>query len=315
MKFGIQHPNYTYDGRGLQLEDTLQNLVKKSEELGYDSFWVMDHLHQIPNVGRPEEPMLEGWTTISVLSGWTSRIKLGTLVTANSYRHPSLLAKMGATLDVLSKGRLFMGIGAAWNDEEARAYGIPFPPTGERLGRLEEAVQIIKKMWLEDRASFEGEYYRLRDAYCNPKPIQKPHPKILIGGGGEKRTLRIAAKYADASNFFGSPKTVKRKLEILRGHCDEVGRDYSSIMKTKLTITLIDDDPEKIKKQVGRLENVMGREMVREEAIFGSPEEVERQVAEFRDVGIEYLISSFTPGSEPKCITLFAEKVMPKFLS
>src|SRR3984893_15965615 len=178
MHFGIQHPNFTYDGQGAQMIASLQALTTRAETLWFDSFWVMDHPHQINYVGKPEEPMLEGWTTISVLAGMTSKIKLGTLVTGNSYRHPAVLAKMGATLDVLSKGRLIMGIGAAWNDEEAKAYGIPFPGTVERLQRLDEAVQIIKKMWTEDQSNFSGKFYTLQNAYCNPKPIQKPAPKI-----------------------------------------------------------------------------------------------------------------------------------------
>ena len=160
MKFGIQHPNFSYDGEGAKIIDTLTILSDTAEDLKFDSFWMMDHFQQIMSVGRPEEPMLEGWTTISVLAGVTSEIRLGTLVTGNSYRHPSVLAKIGATVDVLSKGRLFFGIGAAWNDAKARAYGVPFPPTKERLERLDEAVQVIRKMWTEDRANFDGKYGR-----------------------------------------------------------------------------------------------------------------------------------------------------------
>jgi len=175
VKFGIQHPNFSYDGKGSKVVDSLRRAATEAERYNFDSFWFMDHFHQIMNVGQPQEPMLEGWTTLGVMAGVTSKIKLGTMVTGIVYRHPSVLTKIGATLDVLSKERLFMGIGAAWNDGESAAYGIPFPPTAERFQRLEEAVQIIRKMWTEERASFKGQFYEIQDAYCNPKPIQKPH--------------------------------------------------------------------------------------------------------------------------------------------
>ena len=214
MQFGLQHPNFSFDYNGhdtSQMVDSLKNLVAKAENAGFDSFWVMDHFHQIPIVGKKEEPMLESWTTLSMLAGLTTKIKLGTLVTGIIYRYPAILAKIAATLDVLSKGRLFMGIGAAWNEEESHAYGINFPPVNERLSRLEEAIQIIRKMWTEEpSASFNGKYYQIHNAYCNPKPIQKPSPPLLVGGSGERKTLKIVAKYADACNLFGSAETVKR---------------------------------------------------------------------------------------------------------
>ena len=190
MKFGLHHPNFNFDHRiddSSQIIDCLKNLVTRAETLGFDSFWVMDHFHQTPLIGKPGEPMLESWTTLSALSGITSRIKLGTLITGIIYRHPSVLAKIAATLDVLSKGRLFMGIGAAWDKPESIAYGITFPAIKERLLRLEETIQIIRKMWTEEpSASFVGKYYQIQNAYCNPKPIQKPSPSIMIGGSGEQ---------------------------------------------------------------------------------------------------------------------------------
>src|ERR671923_1052880 len=223
MKFGLQHPIFSFDYSNhdaSQIVDSLKNLVIRAENTGFDSFWVMDHFHQIPFIGKPEEPMLEGWTTISVLAGITTKIKLGTLVTGVIYRYPSVLAKVAATLDVLSKGRLFMGIGAGWNEQESLAYGISFPSNQERMLRLEEAIQVIRKMWTEEPyASFNGKYYQIHNAYCNPKPIQKPSPPILVGGSGERKTLKIVAKYADACNLFGSAETIKRKLNVLKEHC------------------------------------------------------------------------------------------------
>ena len=313
MKFGIQHPNFSFDGQGPEMIDSLRALVQRAEALGYDSFWVMDHLHQIHYVGKPAEPMLEGWTTISVLAGMTSKLRLGTLVTGNAYRYPSLLAKIASTLDVLSKGRLFMGIGAAWNEEEAQAYGIPFPPTRERLERLDEAVQIIRKLWTEESTTFHGKYYHVENALCNPKPVQKPHPQILIGGMGEKYLLRTVAKYGDACNLFGSPATVKKKLVVLKEHCRAVGRDYDAILKTKLTQAYIDADPSAVRARVSQLEKMMPPGMLNEAMIYGTPEQIQEQVEAFREAGVEYLIMSFNPGSELAALTLFGEEVLPHF--
>jgi F420-dependent oxidoreductase-like protein len=306
LKFGLQHPSFTFDGEGPQIVEKLRNLVGRAEGYGFDSFWVMDHFHQIPNVGELREPMLEGWTTQSVVAGFTSKIRLGTLVTGIVYRHPSVLAKVGATLDVLSKGRLFMGIGAAWNVDEATAYGIPFPSVKERMQRLEEAVQIIRKMWTEESATFSGKFYQIRNAYCNPKPIQKPHPPIMIGGSGEQRTLKIVAKYGDACNIFGSVETMKKKLGILREHCRSVGRDYDSITKTKLGHVVIDRDKEKVAKAIKSLPEDRRREY----AIYGTPEEVRRQVEAFRDAGVEYLIVNLEPDRELQALELFAQEVV-----
>jgi F420-dependent oxidoreductase-like protein len=281
--------------------------------LGFDSFWVMDHFHQIPTAGKQEDPMLEGWTTISVLAGITSKIKLGTLITGVIYRHPSVLAKMGATLDVLSKGRLFMGIGAAWNQEESLAYGIPFFPNKERLLRLEEAIQIIRKMWTEEpTATFNGKYYQISNAYCNPKPIQKPSPPIMVGGSGERYTLKIVAKYADACNLYGSAETVKRKLNILREHCKSVGRDYDSILKTKLGFIVIDNDKETAEKRVQQISKVMPEEVVREFVIYGTPEDVLEQIELLEEVGIQYLIVDLEPYRELEALEIFGDSIIKK---
>jgi F420-dependent oxidoreductase-like protein len=308
LKFGLQHPNFSFDGEGAEVVEKLRSLAQRAERLGFDSFWVMDHFHQIQYVGQSKEPLLEGWTTQAVVAGLTEKIKLGTLVTGIVYRHPSVLAKIGATLDVLSKGRLFMGIGAAWNVEEARAYGIPFPPVGERMRRLEEAAQIIIKMWTEERASFNGKFYQLSDAYCNPKPIQKPRPPIMIGGSGERRTLKIVAKYGDACNIFGSVETLRHKLGVLREHCRSVGRDYNSILKTKLAHVVIDKDREKVTEAIKGL----SEDRRREYAIYGTPEEVRKQIEAFRDVEIEYLIVNLEPDRELQALDLFASEVVKK---
>jgi F420-dependent oxidoreductase-like protein len=273
----------------------------------------MDHFHQISVVGKQEDPMLEGWTTISVLAGITSKIKLGTLVTGVIYRHPSVLAKMGATLDVLSKGRLFMGIGAAWNQEESLAYGIPFFPNKERLLRLEEAIQIIRKMWTEEpAATFNGKYYQISNAYCNPKPVQKPSPPIMVGGSGELHTLKIIAKYADACNLFGSAETIKRKLSILREHCKSVGRDYDSILKTKLGFIVIDNDRETLEKRIQQISKVIPEEQVRDIITYGTPEDVLKQIELLEEVGIEYLIVDLEPNRELEALEIFGDSIIKK---
>ena len=317
MQFGLQHPNYNfdYDGRNAsQIIDSLKNLATKAENLGFDSFWVMDHFHQISGVGKREDPMLEGWTTISVLAGITSKIKLGTLVTGVTYRHPSVLAKMGATLDVLSKGRLFMGIGAAWNQEESLAYGIPFFPNKERLLRLEEAIQIIRKMWTEEEpaATFSGKYYQINNAYCNPKPIQKPSPPIMVGGSGERQTLKIIAKYADACNLFGSAETIKRKLSILNEHCKNIGRDYDSILKTKLGFIVVDNDREMVEKRIQQISKVIPEEQVRDIITYGTPEDVLKQIELLEDVGIQYLRVDLEPNRELEALEIFGDSIIKK---
>jgi F420-dependent oxidoreductase-like protein len=265
-------------------------------------------------VGKQDAPMLEGWTTLSVLAGITSKIRLGTLVTGVIYRHPSVLAKMAATLDVLSKGRLFMGIGAAWNQEESLAYDIPFPPNKERLLRLEEAIQIIRKMWTEEpTATFNGKYYQIRNAYCNPKPIQKPSPPIMIGGSGERYTLKIIAKYADACNLFGSTETVKRKLSILREHCKSVGRDYDSILKTKLGFVVIDNDKKMVEKRVQQIiSNGIPKEQVGEFVIYGTPDDVLKQIELLEEVGIQYLIVDLEPYRELEALEVFGNSIVKK---
>lgn len=317
MQFGLQKPIFTFDYRGdetSQIIDSIKNLATSAENKGFDSFWVMDHFHQIPMIGKPEEAMLESWTTLSVLAGLTTKIKLGTLVTGIIYRYPAILAKISATLDVLSKGRLFMGLGAAWNEEESHAYGIDYPPANERLSRLEEAIQIIRKMWTEEpSASFKGKYYQINNAYCNPKPIQKPTPPILVGGSGEKRTLKIVAKYADACNLFGSTDTVKRKLNILKEHCKSIGRDYDSILKTKLGFVVIENDKQTVEKKIHDFFKGMPEEQIREFAIYGTPEDVSRQIELLEEVGIQYLIVDLEPSKELEALDVFANKIIKKF--
>jgi F420-dependent oxidoreductase-like protein len=232
--FGFHMPNYTFPGvPDDKLFDHVVEQAKAAEAAGFDLVTVMDHFYQIRGVGPETNAMLEAYATLAAIAARTSRVKLGTLVTGVTYRNPALLAKEVTTLDVISRGRAVFGIGAAWNEDEHVGYGIDFPPIARRMDRLDEAVQIAKLMFTEDRPSFEGKFFRIERALNVPRPVQKGGPKILIGGGGEKRTLRILAKYGDIGHWFGGPvEDLKRKKEVFEKHCAEVGRNPSDVMLT-----------------------------------------------------------------------------------
>ncbi|MFB3890000.1 MAG: LLM class F420-dependent oxidoreductase [Candidatus Bathyarchaeia archaeon] len=315
VKFGVQHPSFTYDGKnGAEIFETVKKRAKFAEENGFDSFWVMDHFFQIPHVGSVDEPMLESWTAISALSQVTDKIRLGTMVTGNVYRNPCLLAKMAANVDCMSKGRLFMGIGAGWFETEAKAFGIPFYTVPERIKRLGEAVQIIRGMWTSKGFSFQGKYYQVKDALCVPAPMQKPHPPILMGGSGEHLTLRMVARYADACNLFGGAKTVRAKLEALRKHCKAVGRNYDEILKSSLGHLVIGATPEEVAANVRR-DQKPGQtdEQYEDSTIYGTPEQVIAKIQQLLDVGIQYVMLNFDFPNEEKALRLFAKEVMPEF--
>jgi F420-dependent oxidoreductase-like protein len=232
--FGFHMPNYTYPGVADDaLFDHVIAQAQAAEKAGFDMVTVMDHFYQIRGVGPETNAMLEAYTTLAAIAARTSAVKLGTLVTGVTYRNPAVLAKQVTTLDVISKGRAVLGIGAAWNEDEHRGYGIDFPPIGRRMDRLEEAVTIAKLMFTEERPSFEGKHYRIDRALNVPRPLQKGGPKILIGGTGERRTLRILAKHGDIGHWFGGPvEELKRKKAVFEQHCVEVGRDPSEVLLT-----------------------------------------------------------------------------------
>jgi F420-dependent oxidoreductase-like protein len=231
MKLGLHLSDFTWPGGPPRLRDNLTEIAGAAESAGFDRLSVMDHFFQIRNVGPPEHEMLEAYTTLGFLAAQTSRMKLLAMVTGAVYRQPGLLAKAVTTLDVLSGGRAMLGIGAAWNEDEARGLGFPFPPLSERFERLEETLQIILQMWSDDDGAYSGRHFRLERTLNSPQALQRPHPPILIGGSGEKKTLRLVAKYADACNLFPSPD-LARKLDVLREHCEREGRNYDDIEKT-----------------------------------------------------------------------------------
>ncbi|HLG85570.1 MAG TPA: LLM class F420-dependent oxidoreductase [Alphaproteobacteria bacterium] len=234
MKIGLQIPNFTWSSGPTGLAGTLANIARTADEAGFNSLWVMDHFFQIPPVGPAENEMLEGYSALSFCAAVTKRVKLGTMATGVVYRYPGILVKTVTTLDVLSGGRAYLGIGAAWFEREARGLGVPFPPVAVRFHLLEEALQIAQLMWSGKPGSYHGKHFRLDETLCSPQPLSRPHPPILVAGGGERKTLRLVAQYADACNLFGDAATVGPKLEILKRHCEAVGRDYATIEKTTL---------------------------------------------------------------------------------
>jgi F420-dependent oxidoreductase-like protein len=231
MKIGLQVPEFNGAGSAGELGSKLAAVARTADEAGFDSIAVMDHFFQISMVGPPENYMLEAYTTLGYLAACTSRARLLTLVTGVVYRHPGVLAKIITTLDVLSGGRAWLGIGAAWNAEEAGGLGIPFPPVAERFERLEEALQICLQMWRGDESAFHGHHYLLERPLNSPPALTKPHPPIMIGGSGERKTLKLVARYAQACNLFPGPE-LARKLDVLRAHCEAEGRNYDDIEKT-----------------------------------------------------------------------------------
>ena len=232
-KVGLQLPNFTYPVPDGELFEHVAAMATTAESVGIDSIWVMDHFFQLPPLGGPDQPILEAYTLLAALAARTDRVQLGTLVTGVTYRNPALLAKMITTLDVISKGRAMCGIGAAWYDVEHEAMGFGFPSVKERMDRLEEAVQILRSMFDDDHTSFTGTHYRTDDVRNLPRPIQTRIP-IMIGGGGEKRTLKLVAQYADACNLSGDDETVRHKIDVLRKHCAAIGRDPAEISVTRL---------------------------------------------------------------------------------
>jgi alkanesulfonate monooxygenase len=255
VELGLHLPNLTYPDGPAALGRDLGRIASAAEDAGFTKLSVMDHVFQIRVVGPPEWDMLEAYTTLGYLAARTTRIELLAWVTAVVYREPGLLAKCVTTLDVLSGGRAWLGIGAAWNEEEATGLGLPFPPTAERFERLEEALQIFLQMCSDDDGPYEGKHYQLGRTLNSPQPLQRPHPPILIGGGGEKKTLRLVAQYAQACNLFPSPD-LPRKLDVLRQHCADVGRDYDDIQKTVMTPLDVGRDGEKVDELLDQLRDL-----------------------------------------------------------
>ena len=235
MQVGLQLPLFTWPGGPAAIRPRLAEIARTAEEAGFASLWVMDHFFQLPSLGEADEPMLEAFTTLGYLAAVTERIRLGPLVAGVVYRHPGILIKTATTLDVIAGGRTYLGIGAAWYDREARGLGVPYPPRSERFEQLEETLRIAQRMWRGEAEPFAGHHYRLAEPINQPLPLARPHPPIMIGGNGERRTLRLVARYGDACNFLVlEPHEIRAKLDVLRAHCEDVGRDPGEIEITAL---------------------------------------------------------------------------------
>ena len=286
MRIGLQVPDFTWPGSPGSLGPTLRRIAVDAEQAGLSSFWVMDHFFQIPVLGPVEHEMLEGYAVLSHVAAVTERIKLGTMVTGVTYRHPGILVKAVTTLDVLSGGRAYLGIGAAWNEEEHKGLGVPYPPVAERFERLEETLRIAGQMWSGDEQPFLGKHYRLERPLNSPPAVSRPHPPILVGGTGEQKTLRMVAQYAQACNLFPGPE-LEHKLDVLRGHCEDLGRNYDDIHKTVMTVL----DPG------GRGENV---------------DTILTQLQALAALGITHTHTGMRDTSSPTAFELFGDNIIPE---
>jgi F420-dependent oxidoreductase-like protein len=301
--FGYHLPNFTFPGSPPEaLFPRFVELATTAEAAGFDLVTVMDHLYQIRGIGPETEPMLEAYTTLGAIAARTSRVKLGTLVTGVTYRNPALLAKEVTTLDVISGGRAILGLGAAWNEDEHRGYGFAFPPIKERMDRLDEALAIAKLLFTQERPSFEGSHYRIEAALNSPRPITPGGPPILVGGGGEQRTLRIAAKYADFTNWLGPVEDMLRKTGLLRRYCEDIGRDPTPIVRTITFPMLLAETEGEAKRQMEQVE-----EHRRPLTPAGTPEQAAEFIGTYRDAGFDAFIFRTIVPTTPEAIQLAAE--------
>lgn len=303
--FGLQLPNFGFGVPDDQLFDQVVARATAAEASGFRSLWVMDHLYQLPALGGADQPMLEAYTLLGALAARTETATLGTMVTGVTYRNPALLAKIVTTLDVISKGRAVLGLGAAWHDLEHTGYGFDFPPVAERMDRLEEALQICRAMFERDHVSFDGAHFRTEDARNLPRPVQAGGPEILVGGGGERRTLRLVAQYADACNLHGDPDGIRHKLDVLHRHCADVGRDPAEIRVTRLATLVITSSAQ----QTGELQNFLARAAGPDALTtsnLGQPGEVVEQLQALAEAGVEEFIFNM-PLADPAAIEAAGE--------
>jgi len=286
--------------------ETLTRVAQTAEECGFASIWLVDHFH--PALAPSPEPLFECWTSTAALARDTRRVRIGQMVTANSFRHPALLAKMASTVDVLSHGRLTFGIGAGGFEPEYRAYGYDYPPASERLHQLREAVQVILAMWTQEEAVFEGHYYQVRGAINQPKGVQHPHIPLLIGGDGEQVTLKLVAHYGDACNVSGELATIEHKFAVLKGHCESVGRDYQSIYRTAQTFCLIGDTDEQAQALLPEWMKTLLPGDSLSYALIGSPETIRQRIAAYEAAGVQELAIIFLDAPQLDTIRRFTRE-------
>jgi F420-dependent oxidoreductase-like protein len=283
-----------------------------AERVGYDSVWVYDHVHNVPTPAH--EAVFECWTTVAAISQLTSTVRLGQMVGCASYRNPALLAKITSTIDVISGGRLDWGIGAGWYEQEYRAYGYDFPRPAERIGGLADTVEIVKRMWTEPDATYQGRYYSVDGAQCDPKPVQQPHPPIWIGGGGEQLTLRVVARHADYSNFGGDQSTWAHKRDVLRAHCDSVGRDPEEIRMTWSPEILVRDTEAEVAAAANQRSHWGGdSESWRAGNLVGTPEQVSEKLRSYVELGVEGVVAWCVDYPDTETLERFAADIVPNF--
>jgi F420-dependent oxidoreductase-like protein len=286
-------------------------VAQLAEGLGYDSIWAYDHFHNVPVPAH--ETMFECWTTLAAISQRTDRIRLGQMVGCAPYRNPGLLAKITSNIDVMSGGRLDWGIGAGWYQHEFEGYGYEFMSAKDRIGVLRETVEIVKSMWLDPDTTYEGKYFQLRGGQCDPKPVQQPHPPIWIGGGGEQLTLRVVARHADCSNFGGKPHEFQHKCEVLKGHCQAVGRDYDEIAKTWSPEVFVRENEQEIVD--GGTRSFFGEpfDSWRAGNLVGTPEQVTEKVQAYVDLGCTGFVPWCSDYPDTETMQRFAQQVIPNF--
>jgi F420-dependent oxidoreductase-like protein len=313
LTLDLHLPNFNYPNVGTdRFFEDLVDIALTAERAGFSSVSLMDHLHQIPGVGPQENWMFEGTTMLAGIAARTSKLTLGTLVGGVTYRNPALLAKATTTLDVISGGRAWHGIGAAWFEDEHRAYGFDFPPLKERFERLEEALQITRAMFTQERATFAGTYYHVNGAYNNPKPVRGDIP-ILIGGSGERKTLRMVAQYADGCNLFGDKDVARHKLSVLEAHCEKLGRDPAEITKTAMAVVLIAPTHEAAVAKLDAMRAAGVPEQRLASAMAGDPDTVAEKAAELREAGIEGLTISMPDVHDLEMLKLAGHALRPIF--
>jgi F420-dependent oxidoreductase-like protein len=282
-----------------RLFERIAEIAGAADDAGFDSFWVMDHYHQIGGIGPVDDPMLEAYTLLGAVAARTSRVELGAMVTGVTYRNPAFLAKVVTTLDIVSSGRAILGIGAAWNDEESLAYGYPWPSSTERFERLEDALRICRAMFTQPQATVEGAIHSIDGAYNVPQPVRPGGPPILIGGGGEKKTLRLTAKYADMWNGFGDVETIRHKLDVLEQHCADVGRDRSEIVATRLGTLIVADtmDEADERRRAWQQDRGVPDDGLEMRLVWGDADAVAEKAKVFLDAGLQGLIFNMPAGS------------------
>ena len=309
MRFGI------FMGLTNTTWDEVLTLARHADETGWDAFCVTDHF--MPNTPERVGDSLECWTALAAIANATRRVRVGTIVSGNTYRHPAVLAKMATNVDIISGGRLLCGMGAGWQQNEHQAYGLPFYTVGERLQRLDEACQILKLLWTQDKASFKGRFYQLDDAPASPKPVQKPYPELMVGGGGEKVTLKVAARHADHWNVWGGPEILRAKGKILDQHCATVGRNPKDILRSAVMTPIISEDRAEMERGLKAFQSRFGGDeaRARDIALSGSIAEIRDKVGRLRDAGVGmcFIPTLFMRGDKRPVLDRIIGEVAPAF--